>query len=203
MKLNSRFSRFWSKIRSKRRRKKLVFKQSGSYDETFKVMLLGEPGAGRSTLAQKYCFDFFNPESGVSVGVDFYVKNLDFQGRKIKLQIWDIGGEERFSFLLPTYCIGASAVMIIYDITDPQSLKQLYNWIQIIREKIRDVPIMLVGNKLDLEENRKLEKEEAMEIVKKYKLASYSEISIKTGENVEKSFEALTEMLLASSMHQL
>ncbi|MHA2400501.1 MAG: Rab family GTPase, partial [Promethearchaeota archaeon] len=168
----------------------MVFKPPGSYDDTFKVMLLGEPGAGRSTLAQKYCLDFVNPSVGESVGVDFYTKSQDCQGRRIKLQIWDIGGEERFSFLLPTYCIGASAVMIIYDITDPQSLKHLYNWVQVIREKIRNVPIMLIGNKLDLEKYRKLEKEEAMEIVKKYKLASYSEISIKTGENVEKSFEA-------------
>ncbi|MHA1914163.1 MAG: Rab family GTPase [Promethearchaeota archaeon] len=199
MKFISKLSKFWSKKVSRRRRK-LVFKPQFSYDETFKVMLLGEPGAGRSTLAQKYCFDFVNPSLGESVGVDFYTKSLDFQGRNIKLQIWDIGGEERFSFLLPTYCIGASAVMIIYDITDPQSLKQLYNWIQVIREKIYDVPIMLIGNKLDLEECRKLEKDEAIEIVKKYKLACYSEISIKTGENVEKSFEALTEILINEPM---
>jgi small GTP-binding protein len=195
MKLFSKLSKFWSK-KGSRRRRKLVFKPPSSYDNTFKVMLLGEPGAGRSTLAQKYCIDFFNPSVGVSVGVDFYTKDLDFQGRKIKLQIWDIEGEERFSFLLPTYCIGASAVMIIYDITDPQSLKQPYNWVQVVREKVRDVPIMLIGNKLDLEKCRKLEKDEAIEIVKKYNLASYSEISIKTGENVEESFEALTEFLI-------
>ena len=195
MKLISKLSKIWSR-RSSRRRKKVVFKPPFSYDQTYKIMLLGEPGVDKTTLAQKYCFDIFNPSIGESVGVDFYVKSLDFQGRKIKLQIWDMGGEERFSFLLPTYCIGASAVMIIYDITNPKTLNQIYKWVQVIREKADDIPIMLIGNKLDLEESRELDRDEAIEIVKKYNLTSYSEISTKTGQNVEKSFEALTEILL-------
>jgi GTPase SAR1 family protein len=67
---------------------------------------------------------------------------------------------------------------------------------QIIRENASDIPIMLVGTKLDLEEFRELNREEGIEIAKKYNLASYSEISTKTGQNVEKSFEMLTDILI-------
>jgi small GTP-binding protein len=159
-------------------------------------MLLGEPGVEKTALAQKYCFDIFNPSERLTIGVDFYVKTIELQGKTIKLQIWNIGGEERFRFLLSTYCLGANAAMIIYDITNSKTLDQIPAWTKIVREKASDIPIMLIGNKLNLEEFRELDREEGIEIAKKYNLYSYSEISTKTGQNIEKSFESLTEFLL-------
>ena len=159
-------------------------------------MLLGEPGVEKTALAQKYCFDIFNPSERLTIGVDFYVKTIELQGKTIKLQIWNIGGEERFRFLLSTYCLGANAAMIIYDITNSKTLDQIPAWTKIVREKASDIPIMLIGNKLNLEEFRELDREEGIEIAKKYNLYSYSENSTKTGQNIEKSFESLTEFLL-------
>ena len=118
-------------------------------------------------------------------------------GKTIKLQIWDVGGEERFRFLLSTYCLGANAAMIIYDITNSKTLDQITEWTKIVREKASDIPIMLIGNNLDSEEFSELKREEGIEIAKKYNLSSYCEISTKTGQNVEKSFESLTEFLLS------
>jgi len=174
----------------------VIFRPPYNYDYTFKIMLLGEPEVEKTVLAQKFCFDLFNPSERLVIGVDFYVKTIKLLGKKIKLQIWDVGGEERFRFLLSTYCLGANAAMIIYDITNSKTLDQISEWTKIVREKANDIPIMLVGNKLDLEESRKLNREEGIEIVKKYNLSTYSEISTKTGQNVEKSFESLTEFLL-------
>jgi len=159
-------------------------------------MLLGEPGAEKTALAQKFCFDIFSPSERVAVGVDFYVKTIELQGKKIKLQIWDVGGEERFRFLIPSYCKGANAAMIIFDITNSKSLNQISELTTILREKSSDIPIILIGNKLDLEEFRELEREEGIEIANKYNFSSYREISTKTGQNVENSFKALTEILL-------
>ncbi|KKN47674.1 hypothetical protein LCGC14_0660630 [marine sediment metagenome] len=195
MKLILKFLKFWNKgIFRKRRR--IIFSPPYDYDYTFKIMLLGEPGAEKTALAQKFCFDIFSPSERVAVGVDFYVKTIELQGKKIKLQIWDVGGEERFRFLIPSYCKGANAAMIIFDITNSKSLNQISELTTILREKSSDIPIILIGNKLDLEEFRELEREEGIEIANKYNFSSYREISTKTGQNVENSFKALTEILL-------
>ena len=180
-----------------RKRRKVIFRPPFSYDYTFKIMLLGEPGVEKTTLAQKYCLDIFNPSEKLSIGIDFYVKTIELDGKTIKLQIWDVGGEERFRFLLSTYCLGASAAMIIYDITNSKTLDQITEWTKIVREKASDIPIMLIGNNIDSEEFSELKREEGIEIAKKYNLSSYCEISTKTGQNVEKSFESLTEFLMS------
>jgi len=196
MKILSNLLKFWNKRKSRKRRK-VIFRPPFSYDYTFKIMLLGEPGVEKTTLAQKYCLDIFDPSEKLSIGVDFYVKTIEFNGKTIKLQIWDVGGEERFRFLLSTYCLGANAAMIVYDITNPKTLDQITEWTKIVREKASDIPIMLIGNNLDLEKFHELKREEGLDIAKRYNLSSYSEISTKTGKNVEKSFETLTEILLS------
>ena len=196
MNLISKLLTFWNK-RISRKRRKVIFRPPHIYDHTFKIMLLGEPGVEKTALAQKFCFDFFTPNEKLPVGVDFYIKTLKMHGKKIKLQIWNVGGEERFRFLLPIYCNGANAAMIILDITNSDSLNQISGLTKIIRKKENDIPIMLIGSKLDLEEFREFNREEGIEIAKKYNLSSYSEISTKTGENVEYSFESLTEILLS------
>jgi small GTP-binding protein len=159
-------------------------------------MLLGQPDVGKKALTDRFCYDVFNPSERMTIGVDFHVKEIDLHGKRIKLQIWEFAGEERFRFLLPSYCLGANAAMIIFDITNSQSLEHLVHWIKILREQAGEVPIMLVGSKLDLEEFRELNRAEGIDIAKKYNLSSYSEISTKTGQNVEKTFEVLTKILL-------
>ena len=195
MKILSKLLKFWN-ARISLKRRKVIFRPPFSYDYTFKIVLLGEPGVEKTTLAQKFCLDLFDPSERLAIGVDFYVKTIKLNGKTIKLQIWDVGGEQRFRFLLSTYCLGANAAMIIYDITNSKTLDQITEWTKIVREKASDIPIMLIGNNLDSEEFRELNREEGIKIAKKYNLSSYSEISTKTGQNVEKSFESLTEILL-------
>ena len=195
MNIISKFLKNWKKIKFIKRRN-IIYRPPFSYDYTFKIVLLGEPGVEKTALAQRFCFDLFNPSEKLTVGVDFYVKTIELQGKKIKLQIWDVGGDERFKFLIPTYCNGANAVMIIFDITNTKSLNQISELTQIVRERAGNIPIMLIGSNLDLKEVRELNREEGIEIVNKYNLSSYSEISTKTGQNVEKSFETLTEFLI-------
>ena len=171
-----------------------------TYDYTFKVILLGDESTEKSAFTKRYCYNIFNPSERLTLGVDFHVKLVELQGKRIKLQIWDVGGEERFKFLLPTYCLGANAAFLLYDITRPQSLDNVSDWINIIRQKGGNIPIMLIGTKLDLaEEQRKITKEFGIKIAKKNKMASFGEISSKTGQNVDKAFEILTELVLEKS----
>lgn len=195
MRFNLRLFRDW-KRRFSLKKKRVVFKPPFNYDYTFKVLLFGETGAGKTGLAQRYCYDIFDPSEKLTIGVDFYVKAIEKNGKKVKLQIWDISGEDQFRFLFPSYCLGANAAILIFDITKSKTLHIMSHWIEIIRENAGDIPIILIGTKLDLEEFRELNRDEIYELTKKYKLSSYNEISTKTGENVVSTFDVLTDLLI-------
>lgn len=159
--------------------------------------MLGDASVGKTSFTKRYCYNIFNPSERLTIGVDFHVKLVELQNKKIKLQIWDVGGEERFRFLLPTYCLGANAAFLLYDITRPQTLDNISEWVNIVRQKGGEIPIMLVGSKIDLaEEQREITREFGIQIAEKHKMASFGEISSKTGQNVTKTFEVLTELTL-------
>jgi Ras-related protein Rab-5B len=98
---------------------------------------------------------------------------------------------------LPTYCLGANAAFLLYDITRPQTLDNIAEWTSIVRQKGGPIPIMLVGSKLDLTDTqRQITREYGIQVAEKNELASFAEISSKTGQNVNKTFEVLTELTL-------
>ena len=165
------------------------------YDFTYKLMMLGDASVGKTSLTIRYISGFFLEDLKLTIGVDFYSKTTFFQDKKVKLQIWDFGGEERFRFLLHQYCKGANAAFFLYDITNRLSLDHLPDWTQIIREHAGDIPIMLIGSKLDLEEYRAVPREEGILAAKKYNLSSFVELSSKTGQNVMEAFTVITEIL--------
>ncbi len=158
-------------------------------------MMLGDAAVGKTSLTLRYISGFFLDDLKLTIGVDFYSKTTNFKNKKVKLQIWDFGGEQRFRFLLHQYCKGANAAFFLYDITNRLSLDHLPDWTQIIREHAGDIPIMLIGSKVDLKEFRAVTREEGILAAKKYNLSTFIELSSKTGENVEKSFDVITETL--------
>jgi small GTP-binding protein len=165
------------------------------YDFTFKIMMLGDASVGKTSLTIRYISGFFLEDLKLTIGVDFYSKTTNYKGKKVKLQIWDFGGEERFRFLLSQYCKGANAAFFLYDITNSTTIDHLPDWTQIIREHAGDIPIMLIGSKLDLEEFRAVPRNEGILAAKKYNLSSFVELSSKTGQNVEEAFNLMTDSL--------
>jgi small GTP-binding protein len=172
------------------------------YDATFKIIIFGDAGCGKTTLTQRFLTNLFVSDSKMTIGVDFEVKSLEVDKQKVKLQIWDFGGEERFRFLLPTYVRGARGGLFLFDITNYSSIAHIDDWLSVIRKEIRaeDVfPIIVVGGKADLAENREVSAEEGIKIAKSRNVDGFIETSSKTGENVEKTFEALTSLMLNNS----
>ena len=165
------------------------------YDYTFKLMMLGDASVGKTSLTLRYISGFFMEDLKLTIGVDFYSKTTLFNEKKVKLQIWDFGGEERFRFLLSQYCKGANGAFFLYDITNESSIEHLPDWTQIVRENAGDIPIMLIGSKVDLDEFRVVPREDGILAAKKYNLSSFVELSSKTGKNVEKAFNVMTEIL--------
>jgi small GTP-binding protein len=172
------------------------------YDLIFKLIIFGDGGVGKTTLTQRYLTGFFNAGSRLTIGVEFYVKKLEIAGKRIKLQIWDFGGEERFRFLLPQYCRGSSGGIFVYDVTQEATLLHLSDWLDVVRTNSHDIPILAIGTKADLDISRKVMREEAIKTTRSNKLSGFAEVSSKTGANVDKVFEAITQLMMKRSPSQ-
>ena len=171
-----------------------------SDDLMFKVCIFGDGGVGKTTLVNRYLTGLFKDNSSITIGVEFHIKKLDIGGKKISLQIWDFAGEERFRFLLPSYVVGASAGIFMYDITRYSSLKNFEDWITIFKNGYigdkNQLPIIMVGGKLDLNFKRAVSSKEAFEIARKHNLYGFVECSAKDGRNVEDIFYETAKMII-------
>jgi len=173
--------------------------KKSSYDHTFKIVLLGDSSLDveKSAVVKRYFYNIYDPKENMTIGVEYHVKSVECQGKRIKLQIWVVGGEERFRFLLPTYCRNIYGAFLLYDITNPKTLDNISEWTKIVGYEAGNIPIMLVGTKLDLAETqRQVLKDYDLEVAKKNKLDSFAEISTKTGQNIDKIFEEMIELIL-------
>lgn len=171
------------------------------HDALFKICLFGDGGVGKTTLVNKYLTGVFKGNTKITVGMDFHIKKLNLDEKKIILQIWDFAGEDRFRFLLPGYMRGASGGIFMYDTTRFSSLKNINLWLDILNDDTssNNLPIFLVGGKIDLEDNRVINQDDALEVAKSLKLQSHIECSAKTGKNVEFIFESMSKIMLKSA----
>jgi small GTP-binding protein len=160
----------------------------------YKLVVAGEGGVGKTTLIIRYCEGVFKHDTRTTVGVGFASKEVKLRGEAIKLQIWDFGGEERFRFILPAYCKGANAAILAFDTTRFQSVKNLPEWVEIIRKNAGNIPIVVVGTKTDLEDKRTVKREEGEAFANKNRLEGYYDVSSKTGLNVDTVFAKVAEL---------
>ncbi|GAB4319108.1 MAG: Rab family GTPase [Promethearchaeota archaeon] len=166
------------------------------FDLTFKLLMTGDGGVGKTTLTQRFVTGLFTESTRITIGVDFHTKDVEVDGHRVKLQIWDFGGEERFRFLLPSYCRGAAGALFLFSITSYTSLSHMPEWLQIVRENAPGVPILLVGSKRDLEKHRAVPTSDAVEYARGSGLAGYVEVSAKDGTNVEETFTTITRLMI-------
>jgi len=167
-----------------------------SYYGTIKILIIGEASVGKNSFIKRYCYNLFNPSERLTIGVDFHVKTIKLNDKLLKLQLWDVGGEERFKFLLPPYCLGANAAFLLYDVTKSQTLDNFGEWANIVHQKSGNIPIMLVGILPDKKNDREVTAEEGKKMANSMKLSGYIECNIQTGENVDEAFEILTRLIL-------
>ncbi|MHA1819263.1 MAG: Rab family GTPase [Promethearchaeota archaeon] len=167
-----------------------------SYSKTFKLVLAGDGGVGKTSLTNKFITGLFTDSTKITIGVEFFIKDLyvDKIGN-VRLQIWDFGGEARFRFLLPNYMKGANGVLFLFSITDAITLAHIDDWLPIIRKFDPNIPILVVGSKADLQHKRKVPANEAIRIAKERHAKGYVEVSAKTGQNVNSTFETITRLM--------
>ena len=162
----------------------------------FKILLIGDLGVGKSCVILRYVEGDFPGNIMSSIGVDFKTKQIDLDDRLIKLQIWDTAGHEKFRTITTSYYKSAHAIIILYDITQKASFDHIRNWItEIDKFGKHGVLKVIVGNKLDMENNRKITKEAAENLALKYGIKLW-EVSAKDNTNIEEMFLDTIKTLL-------
>ena len=166
------------------------------YSLIFKMILIGDSGVGKSNILSRYINNSFSETTRSTVGVELSAKVEEINNTKIKIQIWDTAGQERYKSITKTYYKGAKGALIIYDITNKESFKNVDKWINDLKESgDDDVSILIVGNKCDLEASREVTTDEVKKKAELYKMA-YCETSALKGENIDNAFRTLIKIVV-------
>ena len=129
----------------------------------FKLILIGDSSVGKSNILLKYLKGEFNPNSKAIVGVEFGIKNVSINNKKIKIQIQDTVGQERYRSITSAYYKGAKGTFIVYDITRKGSFDNIEKWITELKTNgDLNIAIVIIGNKSDLDDKREIIKEEGL-----------------------------------------
>ena len=165
------------------------------YDLLFKLILIGDSSVGKSNILLKYLKGEFDKNSKATVGVEFGTKNIMINNKKIKIQIWDTAGQERYRSITSAYYKGAKGALIVYDITRKNTFDNIDKWISDLKlNGDKNICILIVGNKSDLNEQREVDKELGKKKAEMFKTA-FMETSALNGENISKAFEEVIEQI--------
>ena len=166
-----------------------------SYEFLFKLILIGDSSVGKSNILLQYLKGQFDPNSKATVGVEFGTKNIEINNKKIKIQIWDTAGQERYRSITSAYYRGAKGAFIVYDITRKTTFDNIDRWVADLKANGDDnISIVLIGNKLDLEDKREVQKDEGVKKSEEFKTA-FMETSALNGDNIDKAFDELIEQI--------
>jgi small GTP-binding protein len=173
------------------------------YDLLVKVVLVGDSGVGKSNLLTRFTRNEFMIDSKSTIGVEFATKNVSIDGKILKAQIWDTAGQERFRAITSAYYKGAVGALIVYDISRQVTFENVDVWLKELREHSQpDIVVMLVGNKSDQRNRRKVSTEDALALAEKNGLA-FLETSALDGTGVDDAFRnILSEIYQKMSKRQ-
>jgi len=168
-------------------------------ERLFKILIIGDREVGRRSFLRVSTEDKRFDEVSAHIetlGVSVYRQELNVEEFINVLQIWNVSNKVSFNTLLELCVNGSNGVLLMFDITNSSTLDFLSRYPRLIREKVGDVPILLVGNKVDLGRERVISKEEGTDFAQANDLMGYIEISAKTGQNCENIFKILAENML-------
>ena len=153
-----------------------------------KCVVLGDYGAGKSSILSRYCHNKYTEYSHTTIGADFFIKTIKKGSTTLKMQLWDTAGQEKYKAMLVQYIRNAYLYVIVFDVTDTLSFIGITEWITYIVKHARDdYSIVLIANKIDNVKDRKVSYEEAKLFAKIHKM-DYFEVSAKNDLNITETF---------------
>eukprot|EP00448_Togula_jolla_P000506 CAMPEP_0170594726 /NCGR_PEP_ID=MMETSP0224-20130122/14159_1 /TAXON_ID=285029 /ORGANISM="Togula jolla, Strain CCCM 725" /LENGTH=238 /DNA_ID=CAMNT_0010918813 /DNA_START=49 /DNA_END=762 /DNA_ORIENTATION=+ len=172
------------------------------YDHLFKLVLIGDSGAGKSCLLLRFADDAFTDSYITTIGVDFRFKTIPVDKKTIKLQIWDTAGQERFRTITSAYYRGADGIIMVYDICDRESFAHVDEWLNEVNRYVNESTCkILIGNKCDLSAERQVSTEEAKKKAEDLGIA-FIETSAKDATNVDSAFQMMSAELITKREQQ-
>ena len=163
-------------------------------------MILGNAGVGKTAILERYVNKVFSGSYKVTIGADFLTRDIELDNNKIKLQIWDTAGQEKYRSLGVAYYRGADACVLVFDVCDKTTFKDLDKWLeafqsQLPEEKVNGFPTVVLGNKVD-KPDRVVTPEMANNWCKEHENFPYYETSAKTDQGLETAFESIARLAM-------
>ena len=166
------------------------------YDLSFKMIVIGDAGVGKSCLTTKASKGIFEETYSATIGFEFLVFNVKLNDKVIKLQIWDTCGQELYRSLISSFYRNASLAMMVYAIDNKESFNHIESWLKEVKlQSNPDIKIFLIGNKSDLDEKRKVSLEAAKTFKEENAIHYFSETSAKNGINAKEVFVEAAKLL--------
>ncbi|XP_062570959.1 uncharacterized protein LOC134232984 [Saccostrea cucullata] len=166
-----------------------------------KVVIIGDSGVGKTSVAQRFVDDTFYDYTPASVGASYFIKHLEIEDRKVYFQIWDTAGQENFRALVPMYLRNAKIALLVYDITKMISFLNLEVWRSDLLLAEPGVTVAVIGNKSDLKDDRQVEVRKGQDYANKHGML-FTETSAKRGTNVEEIFFELGSQIVQQNIKE-
>ena len=175
---------------------------SSDNSEFIKLILVGDSSVGKTSLISRFVEDTFKLDQPNTISVDFFAKKMNVYNKLYTVQIWDTAGQERFKSMIRNYFKSASAVLIVFDLTKKLSFSHVDEWLRDVQEDIKkDTPIILIGNKCDLPEQRQITSKSAAVFAKKRNM-DYFETSAVSSVGIKQVFEAAAQKVVETRVDQ-
>lgn len=168
-----------------------------TYDVLYRLVLIGDSGVGKTAILLRYSDNVFNSSFISTIGIDFRIKTIEVEGKRIKLQIWDTAGQEQFLSVASSYYRNAHGIMLVYDISSAESFIHISKWVNNISTNApTEVRQVLIGNKCDVEESKRvIEKDRGRMLAQELDMP-FLETSAKLDKNIDTAFELVTMMIM-------
>ena len=164
-------------------------------DYKLKVVVVGDSGVGKTNLIKRFISNTFSANTKATVGVEFLYKSYKINEQAFKVEIWDTAGQERYKSITAAYYKGAKGALVVYDTTQKSSFENVDKWMTEIKERgSPDIKIMLVGNKIDLVDEREVKREEGLSKAKNYEIPMMEASALDSTNVKEAFFDLLREM---------
>lgn len=170
----------------------IAIKDNSAVLPQYKVILLGDALVGKTSIICRQLHGY-KPQTTPTIGCHFNDIIMSVGETQVSMQVWDTAGQEMYRALVPIYLRGADAIIIVFDVTDKKSFEGVSEWIEMAQNIVTGIPVVLLGNKIDLRNRREVSDEIISSFAKKNNMI-YLEASAKSGEGVENTFMTLAQI---------